>query len=128
MFAINITDTSNSGGNAFAIRGGPAAANPLINVSLSGDTRVAGWVQARQLDNLQTNGRDYFAYFLGNGAGGNIGTFAGLSNPTFSTFGRYGSLYLDGAAPGLPYYNSPARPAGIGWSARLRRRRSPTRR
>ena len=106
IFAINITDTSNSGGNAFAIRGGPAAVNPLINVSLSGDTRVAGWLQARQLDNLQTNGRDYFAYFLGNGVGGNIGMFAGLSNPTFSTFGRYGSLYLDGAAPGLPYYNN----------------------
>ena len=106
VFAINITDTSNSGGNAFAIRGGPAAVNPLINVSLSGDTRVAGWLQARQLDNLQTNGRDYFAYFLGNGVGGNIGMFAGLSNPTFSTFGRYGSIYLNGAAPGLPYYNN----------------------
>ena len=55
---------------------------------------------------MVTNGADYFAYYLGNGAGGNIGLFAGLSNPTFSTFGRYGSLYMDGNSPGLPYYNN----------------------
>ena len=106
IFAINITDTSNNGGNAFVIRGGPAAANSLASVTMSGDTRFAGWVQARQLNSLVTNGADYFAYFLGNGSGGNIGMFAGLSNPTFSTFGRYGSIYLDGSSPGLPYYNN----------------------
>jgi hypothetical protein len=107
VLSINVDDqTAGGSGALFRVKGGVGANTNLIVIDRAGDLQVGGYTNTLGALPLQTNGADYFAYTLGNGAGGNIGVYAGLSNPTFSTFGRYGSIYLNGASPGLPYYNN----------------------
>jgi hypothetical protein len=105
-FDVILTDPTGGGGSAMRVMGGATGINPLFQVDRAGDTQFSGWLRALSTSGLVTNGADYFALTLGNGAGGNLGLFAGLSNPTFSTFGSYGSLYMNGSSPGLPYYNN----------------------
>jgi hypothetical protein len=105
-FDVVLTDPTGGGGSALRVMGGATGINPLFQVDRAGDTQFSGWLRALSTSGLVTNGADYFALTLGNGAGGNLGLFAGLSNPTFSTFGSYGSLYMNGSSPGLPYYNN----------------------
>ena len=115
VFSIDLTDTSNSGGSAFVIKGGPTAGNTLIRADMAGDFQSSGWHQAMSGSGLPTGGAYYFAYYIGNGVGGNIGTYAGLGAPSgLDTFGRYGSIYLNGASPGIPYYNNNG---GTGWTS-----------
>jgi hypothetical protein len=105
-FDVVLTDPTGGGGSAMRVMGGATGINPLFQVDRAGDTQFSGWLRALSTSGLVTNGADYFALTLGNGAGGNLGLFAGLSNPTFSTFGSYGSIYMNGSSPGLPYYNN----------------------
>jgi hypothetical protein len=105
-FDVVLTDPTGGGGSAMRVMGGATGINPLFQVDRAGDTQFSGWLRALSTSGLVTNGADYFALTIGNGAGGNLGLFAGLSNPTFSTFGSYGSLYMNGSSPGLPYYNN----------------------
>ena len=107
IFAINITDTSNAGGSAFVIKGGPTAGNTLVRADMAGDFQNSGWSQCMSGSGLPAGGAYYYAAYIGNNSGGNVGTFAGTGAPSgLSTFGRYGSIYLNGASPGIPYYNN----------------------
>jgi hypothetical protein len=103
-FDVKLLDATGGGGSAMRVLGGPTGINPLYQVDRAGDTQVAGWHRALSLSPLVTNGADYFGYMLGNGAGGNIGMFAGSGDPHFSTFGAKGAIYLD-ALGAIPWYN-----------------------
>jgi hypothetical protein len=103
-FDVKLLDATGGGGSAMRVLGGPTGINPLYQVDRAGDTQVSGWHRALSLSPLVTNGADYFGYMLGNGAGGNIGMFAGSGDPHFSTFGAKGAIYLD-ALGAIPWYN-----------------------
>ena len=105
-FHLAVVDPTGGSGSSFRIDGGASGGLGLFNIDRSGDALVSGWMRALQQSALQAGGRDYFAYYLGNGVGGNLGLFGGTGAPTFSTFGAFGSLYMDASTPGLPYYNS----------------------
>ena len=74
---------------------------------MAGDFQNSGWSQCMSGSGLPAGGAYYYAAYIGNNSGGNVGTFAGTGAPSgLSTFGRYGSIYLNGASPGIPYYNN----------------------
>ena len=104
IFKINFSDTSPGGGAAFLI-----TRNGVQSIRVSYDGLLTC-----------SNGSRFFApfavpapasswgLFAFNGVGGNLGTYYGAGTPTgiVNTFGRPGSLYLNGSAPGVPYYNA----------------------
>lgn len=101
---VQVDDATGGAGSIFRVLGGAGGTNPLYQVDRAGDTQVSGWHRALSLTAPVAGGADYFAYYLGNGAGGNLGVFGGIGAPTFSTFGAKGSIYMD-MAGAVPWYN-----------------------
>lgn len=78
----------------------------IFTVDSSGITSSAGGVNAVSATALLAGGDWWFGYHLGTGTGGYLGLFGGTGAPTLSTFGKYGSIYLNATSPGIPYYNN----------------------
>ena len=106
VFRMDIANPNNNSGNIFRLRSGAAGTTDQFKVDMFGDGAFSGSVQAFALSAPPAGGSAGFGIFLGNFSGGNTGLFFGTGAPTLSTFGRFGSLYMNQATPGIPYYNN----------------------
>ena len=105
-FVMSIANPNNNAGNIFRLKAGAAGATDQFKVDTTGDMACSGSGQVLALSAPPAGGNGAFGLFLGNFSGGNTGLYFGTGTPTLSTFGRFGSLYMDQASPGIPYYNS----------------------
>jgi hypothetical protein len=104
---FTITDTAHGSGSTFIrLKGGPAASINQFVVDMTGDMQCGGSTQVFNSSAPPAGGNTAFGMWLGNFTGGNLGVMFGTGAPTISTFGKYGSIYLNAASPGIPYYNS----------------------
>jgi hypothetical protein len=105
-FHIGVVDPTGGSGSSFRIDGGASGALGLFDIDRLGDCNVSGWLRVMQQTSVPAGGAYYYGLYIGSSTGGNHGLFSGTGPPTLDTFGAYGSLYMNKAAPGLPYYNN----------------------
>lgn len=108
IFRLDVVNTSNGGGNIMRLKSGPTALGLLdaFKVDLAGDMACSGSAQVLASSALTAGGAIFAGYFIGNFTGGTLGLWGGTGAPTFSTGGKFGGIYMNGASPGIPYFNN----------------------
>ncbi len=109
---ITVADATLGNGSLFRIMGGFAGGTEMLRLGRSGDFATIGAMKSLVGVAHFAHGDWWYGTYVGNTDSGYLGIFAGLDNPTFSTFGRAGGIYLNGNTPGIPYYNTDG---GTGW-------------